>query len=138
MSYTDIHVANARLQKAIHDHLGLSDAQLIFDFITEGGNTRLNLITVNPRHNQSFLFHSEVGTDKLDALQKMLSYVRDYKEKDNSYTIQWASREEGAKSAGLQTSYFRARNMYEALDKLYFGREVNSLTVYSIVLNPIS
>jgi carbamoylphosphate synthase large subunit len=137
MTYSDIHVENARLQQAIIEHLGLQAAQLIFDFSVEGGTTKLNLITVNPRHNQSFLFHSETGTDKLDALQKMLQYVRNYKEKDNSYTIQWTSKQ-NEEGMGLQTSYFRARNIYEALDKLYFGREVNSLTVYSVVLNPIT
>jgi len=28
--------------------------------------------------------------------------------------------------------------MYEALDKLYFGRDMNTITVFSVVLNPVS
>jgi hypothetical protein len=38
----------------------------------------------------------------------------------------------------LQTSYFRAKNMYDAMDKLYNGRDINNLTVFSIVLNPVA
>jgi len=65
----------------------------------------------------------------------MFEYVRNYRERDSSYTIQWVSKENSGQRE-LQTSYFRARNMYEALDKLYFGRELNSITVYSVVMNP--
>ncbi len=134
MTPNDIHVASARIQKGIEDHLGI-DGSLIFDYLQEGTTIKLNLITVNPRHNQSFLFHTELGTDKLDALKKMFEYVRNYRERDSSYTIQWVSKEDNGQRE-LQTSYFRARNMYEALDKLYFGREINSITVYSVVMNP--
>lgn len=134
MTPNDIHVESARIQKAIEDHLGI-DGSLIFDYSQEGTTVKLNLITVNPRHNQSFLFHTELGTDKLDALKKMHEYVKNYRERDSSYTIQWVSKAENG-NLELQTSYFRARNMYEALDKLYFGRELNSITVYSVVMNP--
>lgn len=129
----DYHVEYARIQHAIESHLGV-EGNLVFDFIAENGHIKLNLITINPRHNQSFLFHSVVGMDKIDALQKMLDYAKGYKEKDSSFTIQWAMRE----GKELHTSYFRAKDMYEALDKLYYDREANSITVFSIVLNPIS
>ena len=69
-----------------------------------------------------------------DALKKMLDYVkRNYKD-ENSYTIQWTS----INSNELHTSYFRAKNMYQALDKLYYGRDINTISVYIIKLNPIS
>lgn len=132
----DIHVESARIQKNIEDHLGINGS-LIFDFSSEDNRIRLNLITVNTRHNQSFLFHTEYGVDKIDALRKMQDYVRNYRERDSSYTIQWTSKDEHG-SRELQTSYFRARNIYEALDKLYFGREINSITVYSVVMNPLT
>ncbi len=133
MQVSDIHVEAARIQQAIEEHLGI-EGSMIFDYITEAGKVRLNLITVNQRHTQSFLFHSEVGIDKIDALQKMLAYAQTYKEKENSYTIQWTAKE----SRDLQTSYFRARNVYEALDKLYYGRDINAITVFSVVLNPVA
>lgn len=130
----DIHAEAAKIQKKISDHLGLEEDSLLFEYRTEDGHIRLDLITVNPRHRQSFLFRTELGTDKLDALRKMLDYVKNYKERENSYTIQWMVR--GDKE--LHTSYFRARNMYDALDKLYYGRDVNIITVFSVVLNPVS
>ena len=80
------------------------------------------------------MFRSENGIDKLDAVKKMLQYVQNYKEKELSYTIQWVAK--GDKE--LHTSYFRASNVMDALQKLYYGRDMNTLTVFSVVLNPIS
>jgi len=126
----------ARLQKEITKYIGgLSDASLIFDFHQlEDNRVKLDIITVNPIHRQSFLFQSVEGFDKVDALFKMLQYVQTYKEKDSSYTIQWSLRGQ----PDLHTSYFRAKNVWQALDKLTHGRDMNALTVYSVVLNPIS
>lgn len=128
-----IHIA--KYQKEIESYLNLGSTTMIFDFEEHNGLVRLNLITVNPRHNQSFLFHSiEKALDRKDALKKMLQYVKTYKERDNSYTIQWSIKGESE----LQTSYFRAKDIPEALDKLFFGRDPNSMTIFSVVMNPIS
>lgn len=125
----------ARLQKEISDHIGVGPDSLVFNFEEQGANRgKLFLITINPRHNQSFLFHAVEGTDKLDALRNMLDYVRTYKERTSSYTVQWSAKGEN----NLQTSYFRAKNVLEALDKLFFDRDPNSITVFSVILNPIS
>ena len=64
----------------------------------------------------------------------MLDYVKNVKDKENHYTVQWMSREENE----LHTSYFRASSIYDALDKLYYGRDMNTITVFSVVLNPIT
>jgi len=133
-STTEALVESARLQKQIENHLGISGNSLLFEFRQLDNKTRLDLITVNPRHHQSFLFHSETGYDRVDALRKMLDYVQRYRDQESSYTVQWMAR--GDKE--LNTSYFRARNMYEALDKLYYGRDMNTITVFSVVLNPVS
>ncbi len=126
----------ARLQKEIGDHIGIGGDSLVFDYEeSEGGKlVELHLITVNPRHNQSFLFHATGGADKLEALRLMLDYVRTYKERTSSYTVQWSARGENV----LNTSYFRAKNVLEALDKLFYDRDPNSITVFSVILNPIS
>ncbi len=131
--HSDIHVESARIQQEIEKHLGI-EGNLVFDYLTQEGKIKLNLITINQRHNQSFLFRSELGVDRVDALSKMLEYVRYYKDRESSYTIQWVP----SGSRELQTSYFRARNVYEALDKLYYSREINSITVFSVVLNPVA
>ncbi len=131
---SDAHVEAARMQQQIKDYLGLRTSDLVFEFSLMDGKAKLDLITINPRHNQSFLFHSETGSDKVDALNKMWLYVRDYKEKENSYTIQWVAKGERE----LHTSYFRASNILDALEKLYYGRDRNLITVFSVVLNPVS
>lgn len=131
---SDIHVESVKLQKKIEAHLGIQGSELSFEFQTIDGKIKLDLITINPRHNQSFLFHSELGIDKVDALSKMLDHVKSYKDKYNSYTIQWIAKDE----TELHTSYFTATNMYDALDKLYYGRDINTITVFSVVLNPVA
>ncbi len=131
---SDTHVEAARIQQQIKDYLGLRTSDLIFEFSILEGMTKLDLITINPRHNQSFLFHSERGSDKVDALRKMWVYVKNFKEKENSYTIQWVAKG----NRELHTSYFRASNILDALEKLYYGRDRNTITVFSVVLNPVS
>lgn len=131
---SEMHVEAARIQQEINDHLGVRTADLVFEYTALDGKVKLDLITVNPRHNQAFLFHSETGSDKVDVLKKMLNYVQNAKEKENSYTIQWAAKDHKE----LHTSYFRAGNVMDALQKLYYGRDMNTITVFSVVLNPIS
>jgi len=127
-------IALANLQKEIKDYLGLNSNDLFFDYQQVGNLTKLDLITVNPRHSQSFLFHSTEGIDKLEALTKMMSYIKTTRHQEQTFTIQWVTISENE----MHTSYFRAHNMYEALDKLYYGRDLSSITVYSCLLNPIS
>lgn len=131
---SDGHVEAARIQQQIKDYLGLRTSDLMFEFTVMDGKAKLDLITINPRHNQSFLFHSETGADKVDALRKMWDYVANYKEKEASYTIQWVAKDDRE----LHTSYFRASNILDALEKLYYGRDRNTITVFSVVLNPVS
>lgn len=133
-SVSDAHVEAARVQQQIKDYLGLRTSDLIFEYSSSEGKAKLDLITINPRHEQSFLFHSETGSDKVDALRKMWDYVQNYKQKEGSYTIQWVANG----NHELHTSYFRAGNILEALEKLYYGRDRNTITVFSVVLNPIS
>lgn len=122
------------IQNEISAILGLDSALLSFSFQSKEGITLLDLTTFNPRHNQSFLFYSTKGVDQIDALQKMLDYVKLHFKKEDSYTLQWVKVGEQT----LHTSYFRAKNIYEVLDKFYFERDLNSYRIYSISLNPIS
>ncbi|MCU0369312.1 MAG: hypothetical protein MUF39_10845 [Cyclobacteriaceae bacterium] len=133
-SSSDMHVEAARVQQQIKDYLGLRSSDLMFEYTVHDGKTKLDLITINPRHNQSFLLNSVTGSDKVDALKKMWDYVQNFKEKENSYTIQWVTKSDSE----LHTSYFRASNILDALEKLYYGRDRNTITVFSVVLNPIS
>jgi hypothetical protein len=131
---TDKNIEISRLQREIEKYIGLGPNSLIYDFSESDGKTSLHLVTVNPRHNQSFLFHSEEGYDKIDVLKRMVDYVKSYKEKESSYTIQWRRAGEDV----LQTSYFSAKNVQLALDKLFYDRDPNSITVFSVIMNPIT
>jgi predicted ATP-grasp superfamily ATP-dependent carboligase len=124
----------SKLQKEIESYLNLGSTSVIFEFEGRDTKMRLNLVTVNPRHNQSFLFQSVEGYDKKDCLKKMWSYIKTSRDKENSYTIQWSIKGERE----LHTSYFRARDIQEAIDKLIYGRDPNALNIFSVVLNPIS
>lgn len=128
----DTNIEIARLQDKIRNLLDLE--QVIFDFQQKENIAQLNLITVNPRHEQSFLYHVTEGINKIEALEKMLEYVEKHHKKENSYTMQWVKKGENE----LHTSYFRAKNMFEVLDKFSFGRNMNEYSIYTITLNPVS
>ena len=131
---SDQSIEVVRLQTEIMNHLGLEHDNILFNYKEKENVVRLDLITINPRHEQSFLFHSVKGLDKIEALQKLLAYVLTNRNKENSYTVQWM--EMGTDE--LHTSYFQAKNMYDALDKFYYERDVNQYKIFSINLNPIS
>jgi len=133
-SSNNINVEIARLQKEISERLSMSAENLIWEFSESGDLSKLDLITVNTLHRQSFLFHSEQGFSKVDALHNMLKYAKSYKEIDQPYTIQWSIKGDGE----LHTSYFRAGNIIEALKKFSYGRDINSTVIFSVILNPIS
>lgn len=128
----DVHVEVAKYQSEIASFLGLSPEQLIFEFSNYEGKIKLDLITVNQRHNQSFLFRYEIGFDKIDVLTKALNYVKSFKDEEDTFTIQWMNK--GDKE--IETSYFRGKNIHDVLDKFNYGRDLNTITVFSIILNP--
>jgi hypothetical protein len=122
-----IHVQIAKI-------LGLSRELLTFHYSNEDGKTTLQLATMNPRHQQTFLFHTTQGFGEIDALNKMQEYVQENKNTRSTYTIQWAM--EGIND--LHTSYFTGKNIYEVLDKFYYGKAITSTIIFNISLNPLS
>lgn len=130
----DKNIELANLQAEISNYIGLGPNSVVYNFEEHDGKVALHVITVNPRHNQSFLFHQTEGANRIQALKEMLAYVQEQKEKESSYTIQWSLMGENL----LHTSYFSAKNILAALDKLYFDRDPNTITVFSVTLNPIA
>lgn len=130
----DNHVRVAELQQQIKAGIDIEEQNILLEFSDKENKTRLEIFTINPKHKQSFLFHTSEGRDKIEALEAMLDYVKKSRLQRNSYTIQWSLKGEEK----LHTSYFRAKNIMEALDKFHHGRDVNSVTVFSVVLNPIA
>ncbi len=131
---SDSNKVTSNLENQIANQLGIDLTQLVFSYKQLEGVSQLDLITFNPRHNQSFLFHSCKAIDKVEVLQKMLDYIISNYRKEETYTIQWIKIGEES----LHTSYFRAKNIYDVLDKFYFDRDLNSYRIYTISLNPIS
>lgn len=130
----DNHVRIAELQQNIRAGIDIEENNILFEFKEGTEKVTLEVITINPKHKESFLFHQSEGRDKIEALESMLEYVNKSKSQQNTYTLQWCLNG-GDK---LHTSYFRSKNIMEALDKFYHNRAINSVTVYSVVLNPIS
>ncbi len=130
----DKNIIIINLQNKIQEYIGVGIDNIIFDYSQIEDNFMLKVITINKRHKQSFLFHEVTGSDKIDCLKKMLSYVKVYKEKESTFTIQWSMMDNNY----LNTSYFRGKNVLEVLDKFYYDRDPNSITVFSVILSPIA
>lgn len=106
--------------------------RVIFNYQEKQGAFCLYLETINPKYNQMFLFHSEIGINKLDVLKKTKEYVTNHANVENSYTIQWSAQGE----PGVRTSYFHAHSIEDALEKFRYGRDRNKTTIFLISLNP--
>lgn len=133
-SSTDENIKVANLQQDIINHLGIAQQNAVFNYKEKDGQIVLDLVTINPKHDQSFLFQSINGTNKSDSLSRMLAYIKSNFEKENTYTMQWLKIGENE----LHTSYFRAANMYQVLDKFAYNRDLNQYKIFSINLNPMS
>ncbi len=134
MTASEQNIEINRIQKEIEKYIALKQSNIIFDFNQHNNEINLDVVTVNPRHHQSFLFHSSVGATKVEALNKMLNYIKNYKDKESSYTIQWSLKDKQE----LHTSYFRATNIMDAIEKLFYGNDPSSIIIFSVVLNPIT
>lgn len=130
----DNHVRIAELQQKIREGIEIEESNILFEFKENSETVNLEVITINAKHMQSFLFHTVEGRDKIEALESMLNYVNQSKTQYNSYTLQWSLISDD----DLHTSYFRAKNIMDALDKFYHKKDINSVNVFSVVLNPIA
>ena len=120
-------------EKEIQHYLGQDSDHIVnFKYEFRDGKTHVYVETINPKYNQMFLFHTETGIDKPDALGKMLEYIKSYKDEQDSYTIQWCATGERE----VRTSYFNGASVEEALAKFRYGRDRNKTTIFLISLNP--
>jgi len=132
MSSMDTAAEITRLEEAIAKYFGSSTPN--FESKEEDGVVHLAVTTANPRHQQRFLFHRTSGATKRQALEDMLDYIRDHRGAEPTYTIQWRAFGD----LELHTSYFSAPNILGALDKFFYGRDLHTITVFSVTLNPLS
>lgn len=132
MSSMDTAAEVARLEEAIAKYFGASVPN--FEYTEADGVVQLAVTTANPRHQQRFLFHKTSGASQRQALEDMLDYIRDHRGAEPTYTIQWRTFGD----VELHTSYFSAPNILGALDKFFYGRDLHTITVFSVTLNPLS
>lgn len=128
----DFSTEQERLEEQVRMYFGAHPP--LFQYAEEGGLVRLALMTENPRHSQQFLFHQSTGANAIQALESMLEYIREHRAQEPTYTIQWRAFGE----AELHTSYFSAPNILGAMDKFFHGRDLHAITVFSVMLNPLS
>ena len=121
-----------RIENERRGYFGTHQIEFIEERIE--GVIEVALVTTSSHHWQKFLFHKARGAFRQQALESLLDYIREHKAKECTYTIQWRA----LNSTDLHTSYFSAPNIQAALDKFFFGRDVHSITVFSVSLNPIS
>ena len=121
-----------RLEKEIRGYFGSHSIEIVES--EEGGVIELALVTKGVEHGQKFLFHKSRGAYRQQALEDLLDYIKDHRAKESTYTVQWRAFNE----SDLHTSYFSAPNIQGALEKFFFGRDIHSITVFSVSLNPIS
>jgi len=96
----------------------------------------LCVYTFNKDTNTSFLFHRVKGASPITALTKALNYLKEVMPEENNYTVKW--RKEGDDSEKERESYFRGTDIEEVVNKFYFGKDRETITVTDVNLNPIS
>lgn len=120
----------------------LDETQIYFDYnlvnFNEQGEIpmfRLDLITINREHNHKFLFHSVTGTSKVSLLKEMLRYIDEYNRQQETYQIEWTHLKALDK---LQDSWFRGNDIFDVLNKFYYGKEKSQFKIFKIKLMPMS
>ena len=121
-----------RIENEIRGYFGTHQVEFIEEKLE--GIIEVALATTSAHHGQKFLFHKCRGAYRQQALESLLDYIREHKAKESVFTIQWRAINDDE----LHTSYFCAPNIQAALDKFFFGRDLHSITVFSVSLNPIS
>lgn len=129
-------IANSENTKRIENEIRGYFGNHQINFIEEKleGIVEIALVTTSAHHGKKFLFHKTRGAYRQQAIESLLDYIREHKAKECVYTVQWRAMNE----TELHTSYFSAPNIQAALDKFFFGRDLHSITVFSVSLNPIS
>ena len=124
-------IANSRTQKGLKTKSeDISKSPINFIEKVEE-IVEIALVTTSAHHGKKFLFHKTRGAYRQQALESLLDYASEHKAKC-VYTVQWRAMNE----TELHTSYFSAPNIQAALDKFFFGRDLHSITVFSVSLNP--
>jgi len=101
--------------------------------------TKLTLITYNPSHKKHFLLHSLEAQTRLMAVKAMYKHIFTLKQtlasKDSPfllYSIEWFDKKTNEK----RKSSFYGSSIQDILMKFYYKRDVNELTLLTMMLLP--
>lgn len=113
-----------------------------FEFTSDKieNKVKASLITYNPKTDASFLLKSVKTDSEIEALEEILAYLESLHNDGSyqTYTIKWYDSEDKVRKDRPNKSYFAGKDLYEILDKFYYGKNKQNLTIYSIRLNPMS
>ncbi len=123
----------------------LNDTQIYFDYNIVPNNVnenehdlpliKLDLITINKEHNQKFLFHSVKGASKIGILKEVITYIQEYKERSESYEIEWIHLKQPEKT---QVSWFSGNDILDVLHKFYYNKEKTQFKIFRLKLMPMA
>lgn len=91
-------------------------------------------MTFNPKTNESFLMFKATGVSEIKALENILDYVKNHRVTYYSHTILWSNKRDNM----MNTSYFYAKDAFEALSKFYHGKNREDYNVFEVKMNPLS
>jgi len=100
-------------------------------------NIKLDLYTRNAKSNEIFLLHQTKGNSSIDALIKMIDYLRTHnhdKESKNSYKVSWYHK---SSPETVHVSYFFEPSESAVHEKFFYNRNKEDFSI-SISLNPLS
>lgn len=100
-------------------------------------NIRLDLYTKNARHDAIFLMHQTRGDSSIDALNRMITYLKDHHQarEKNSYTVYWRSKVDA--NSAEKSSYFFEYSEAEVRRKFFYNKKEEDFDI-RIVQNPMA
>lgn len=129
-------VANDFVQTEIARILDIKPELLIYEFKQDKQQKhRLELVTISPNtHKTRFLFHATVADTPGAALDAMFEYVTKHHQQQDTWQVRWHN----PSNKNIEVSWFRASNIFEALQKFYHDKEIAEYKIYEVSLRPYS
>ena len=129
---SEVLLAELRYEDQIRKEL--EDVVLYFDYEDGEEDCTLSLVTISKVHGQRFLFHRIKSHSRNNCLYEMRRYIQsNYKKNMEHYEINWRMR--GGES---QKSWFYGRSFLDVIDKFFYMKDPDEISVYEIKMMPIS
>ena len=129
---------NDRIIKLEHDIASFinkdNGATVHFEYATSPSiNEQVSAFTVNATTKEPFLLKWASGKTKEEALESVLSYVKEQKGL-SSFTVIWKKIDVNK----TETSYFYCHDVRDVIDKFFTKKDSADYIIYEIKMNPIA